>query len=113
MYKLMIFFQTPKDPDRFQRNWQIFLGMVEKLPGVQGEVITRFEKPLYGGIPFHMLHEVYFETREALDEALKSTAGQAAGMFLQNVTGGRVSILAAEHQFAKPEDFKRRKNTPA
>jgi uncharacterized protein (TIGR02118 family) len=113
MVKLIVFFQPPKDPDRFQRNWQIFLGMVEKLPGVQGEVITRFEKPLYGGIPFHMMHEVYFDSREALDEALTSMAGQAAGQFLQNVTNGRISILVAEHQFAKPEDFKRKKSLPS
>jgi len=112
MYKLIIFFQPPLDADRFQRNWQIFLGMAEKLPGLKSEVITRFGQQVYGGVPFSMMHELIFDSPEDLNAALQSPAGQAAGQYIQNVTSGRLSIVMAEHQVATPEQFGKDRGSP-
>jgi hypothetical protein len=44
-----------------------------------------------------MIHELYFDTPDDLQAALGSPAGQAAGRKLQDITGGKFSLLFADH----------------
>ena len=43
--------------------------------------------------------------RAALDAALQSEEGQAAGAFLHQFTGKRFTMLISEHKEAVPEEF--------
>lgn len=109
MYKLVILFEHPLDEEEFQMNWQKFMGLAEKLPRLKREVVSRVQEVVYApdGRQYTRLHELLFDSRDALEAALRSQAGQLAGQFLQAFTQGRMVLLTAEHMEAFEKDFKK------
>jgi uncharacterized protein (TIGR02118 family) len=119
MHKLIVLFETPDNgravtyynEQTFQLNWQKFLGLAERMPGLRRETVSRVERVLFGESEggYALVHELLFDSKEALEAAMQSPEGQAAGTFLQSFTSGRVMLLLAEHMEAGAGDF--RKNT--
>jgi len=116
MHKLIVLFEPPDygravtyhDEQAFQLGWQKFLGLAEKMPGLRRETVSRVERVLFGKPEggHVLLHELLFDSKEALEAAMQSPEGQAAGTFLQSFTGGRVMLLLAEHMEAGAGDFR-------
>jgi uncharacterized protein (TIGR02118 family) len=102
MYKLVILIETPNDlslRDRsFDDRWPQFLHLVEQIPGLQREATSRVDQVVYGKGEISMIHELYFESLEELQQGMTSPAGQEAGRVLQEMTGGRVTLLFADHK---------------
>lgn len=109
MYKLIILFDEPLEAGDFQRDWQKFMGLAEKMPRLRREVVSRVQEAVYApkGASFTRMHELIFDSRDALEAALASPAGMEAGQFLQAFTGGRMILLTAEHMQAEEEDFRK------
>jgi len=110
MYKFTIFFYPPLSNQDFnQEGWQKFMGLAEKMPGLRRETVSDIDEFLHGsqGHRYAKIHEFYFDTRKALDAALQSEEGQAAGAFLHQFTAKRFTMIIAEHKEALPEEFKR------
>ena len=118
MHKLIVLFETLDNgravtyhnEQAFQSGWQKFLGLAEKMPGLRRETVSRVEQMLFGKSEggYVLLHELLFDSKEALEAAMQSPEGQAAGAYLQSFTGGRVVLLTAEHLEAGEEDFVKR-----
>lgn len=114
MHKLIIIFDQPADLYEFSMNWQIFLRYAEQMPGLRRETVSLVEETLYGKgrlRPFK-IHELHFDDRAALDAALASDAGQQAGEWLHQFTGGNFTLLIAPHQTASEKDFKKKLAPP-
>lgn len=111
MQKLVILFESPENGQAFQLGWQKFLGLAEQLPGLRRETVSRVAHKLFGKPEgeISLIHELLFDSKEALEAALASPEGQAAGAFLQSFTGGKVVLLIAEHLEAGEKDFAKRK----
>jgi uncharacterized protein (TIGR02118 family) len=111
MYKMVILFEHPLDEQEFQENWQKFMGLAEKLPRLRREIVSRVDQTVHGtdGKQITRIHELIFDSKDALDAAMGSPAGQLTGQFLQAFTLGRFVLLTAEHMEAEEKDFK--KNT--
>lgn len=109
MYKLIILFDQPDDPTTFGRNWEIFLRMAEQMPGLRRENTSRIDRVIFGGRKMrpHMIHEFHFDDRAALDAALASDAGQQAGEWLHQFTGGNFVLLSAPHHEATENEIKK------
>lgn len=109
MYKMVILFEQPLDEQNFQDNWQKFMGLAEKLPRLRREIVSRVEQVVHApdGRQYTRIHELVFDSRDALETALQSKAGQAAGQFLQAFTFGRMVLLTAEHMEAGEKDFRK------
>jgi uncharacterized protein (TIGR02118 family) len=108
MYKLTVFFYPPMPEQKFdQQGWQKFMGLAEKMPGLQRETVSDVQESVFGHQAFIKIHEFHFNSRQALEEALQSEEGQAAGAWLHQFTGKRFSMLIAEHKEALPQDFHR------
>ena len=109
MQKLIIFFYPPLPEQEFdQQGWQKFMGLAEKMPGLRRETVSDVNELIYGqGRSYAKIHEFYFDSREALNAALQSDAGQAAGAFLHEFTRKRFMMMVAEHKEALPEEFMR------
>ena len=115
MHKLIVLFETPDNgravtyhnEQTFQLNWQKFLGLVEKMPGLRRETVSRVERMLFGKSEGELvlIHELLFDSKEGLEAAMQSPEGRAAGAYLQSFTGGRVVLLTAEHLEAGEKDF--------
>ncbi|MCF6278516.1 MAG: EthD family reductase [Anaerolineales bacterium] len=109
MYKLTIFFYLPLPgkEDEFQSGWQKFMGLAEKMPGLRRETVSDVEQLVFGSQGHHVIkiHELYFDSRKALNTALQSAEGQTAGNWLHHFTGKRFTLLIAQHKEALPEEF--------
>ena len=97
MHKLIILISVPPDDPRFEGGWPDFLHAAEQMPGLVRETSSRVSHVLYGAKDVHMVHELHFETRQALEAALQSEHGRSAGRILQRITGSRMALLFADH----------------
>ena len=109
MYKLVVLFEQPLDEMEFQENWQIFMGLAEKMPRLRKEIVSSVQQMVVApdGRQYSRIHELLFDSRDALEAALQSKAGQEAGQFLQSIAYGRMVLLTAEHMEAGEKDFKK------
>jgi uncharacterized protein (TIGR02118 family) len=98
MYKLVILIQPLEDWEAFEAEWPRFLHMIERLPGLQREAISRVENFLYGDSAVTQMHELFFDTYAQAESAMASSQGQAAGRLLQEMTGGRMALFISEHK---------------
>jgi len=111
MYKLVIIFLPPLAWAAFDEGWQKFLGLAEQMPGLRKETVSDMEELVFGPVSmnYKKIHELYFDSREDLESALNSEAGQKAGRWLQSFTQGRFLLMIAKHMDATPEEFKKQK----
>jgi len=107
MYKMIILFEQPLEEALFQENWQKFMGMAEKMPRLRREVVSRIDQLVYSkdGKQYNRIHELIFDSRDALEIALRSEPGKMSGKFLQEFTRGRIVIFTSEHLEADEKDF--------
>jgi uncharacterized protein (TIGR02118 family) len=115
MYKLVILFMQPVVRANFDQGWQKFLSLVEQMPGLKKEAVADVEQIVFGPsfCNFKKIHELYFDSRESLEEALASEAGQQAGQWLHSFTQGKFASLVVRHMEATPDQFKRQVKGPA
>jgi len=97
MHKLLILITVPPDDDLFDLHWPEFLRVAEGMPGLVRETTGRVNFRLYGDIDARMVHELHFNSLQALEAAMRSEAGVNAGKVLQRITGGRFTLLFADH----------------
>ncbi|RME07570.1 MAG: hypothetical protein D6803_03615 [Anaerolineae bacterium] len=97
MHKLIILIGEAAERAEFHAQWPRFLRRAEQMPGLLREASVQVEARLYGPWDVRMIHELYFESRQALDAAMRSLVGKTAGATLQDITGGRFTLLIAEH----------------
>jgi uncharacterized protein (TIGR02118 family) len=109
MYKLVILFLPPFAWATFEKGWQKFLGLAEQMPGLRKEAVGDIDELVFGppNMNYKKVQELYFDSREDLEAALKSEEGQKAGQWLHSFTQGRFLLMIAKHMEAKPEEFKK------
>ena len=114
MYKLVILFLPPFAWASFESGWQKFLGLAEQMPGLRKEMVGDVDELVFGppNMNYKKIHELYFDSREALETALKSEEGQKAGQWLHSFTQGRFILMVAKHMEATPEEFKKQNQEP-
>jgi uncharacterized protein (TIGR02118 family) len=110
MYKLVILIEMPDDLS-FDDHWPQFLHLVEQIPGLKREATSRVDRVVYGKGEFSMIHELYFESSEEMQRGMASPAGQEAGRVLQEMTGGRVTLLFADHKQDELENIHKHRRT--
>ena len=98
MQKLIILIGPVADTLSFSEGWPEFLHHAEDMPGLIREAAIRVYASLYGDQDIRMIHELFFETQDALEQALAAPQGRLAGYLLQKITGGQVTLLTAEHK---------------
>lgn len=98
MHKLVILIEPPEDYADFEETWPQFLHLAERMPGLRRESTSRVDGVLYGSVDYAIIHELYFDSLVAIQEAMSSPEGQAAGELLQRMTAGRMTLLYADHK---------------
>ena len=107
MHKLIILIGPIADTLEFSEGWPEFLHHAEEMPGLIREAAIRVQATLYGDQDISMIHELFFETQEALENALAAPQGRLAGYILQNITEGKVTLLTAEHKEDNIENLRK------
>jgi uncharacterized protein (TIGR02118 family) len=112
MYKLVILIEDAQAA-AFDAAWPQFLHLVEQMPGLQRETTSRVNHILYGNIACSMIHELYFDSLEALQAAMATPVGNQAGQLLQQMTDGKVSLLIGDHHADDLENIRRHRASNA
>jgi uncharacterized protein (TIGR02118 family) len=107
MHKLVIMVELMQDETRFDEMWPEFLHVSERMPGLVKEATCRVESTLYGSYQPILLHELYFESVSDIKEAMSSPEGRTAGELLQQMTGGNLSLIIADHKEDAIENIRR------
>jgi uncharacterized protein (TIGR02118 family) len=97
MYKLVILIEPQDHSMEFDRRWPEFLAAAERLPGLRREVTSHVDRVLSGAMSAHMVHELHFDSLKAAGAAMASPEGQAAGALLQEISGGKVTLMLGDH----------------
>lgn len=96
--KLVALYKEPADPSAFDEAYfNSHLPLIEKVPGLQKTVVTRFTRTIMGN-GFYMMAEMYFADNETLKAAMKSPEMAAAGENLNSFAEGLVTLMFAEEQ---------------
>lgn len=107
MHKLVILIEGAALPENFEDNWPQFLHLAEQMPGLQREVTSRVQHILSGSQNYILIHELFFETLDALQTAMASPFGRQAGQELQQMTQGKVVLLVGDHNEDEMENIRR------
>ncbi|MQC25875.1 MAG: hypothetical protein DWG76_00280 [Chloroflexi bacterium] len=97
MYKLIILIESEAIREELERRWPEFLAVAEQMPGLLRETTSRVDRVVHGGYGAQLVHELFFESLKAAAEAMGSPEGERAGQLLQEISGGKVSLLLADH----------------
>ena len=107
MHKLVIMVEQLQDEAQFDELWPEFLHVSERMPGLIMEATCRVESNLYGSYQPALLHELFFESVDDIKHAMRSPEGRTAGELLQRMTGGRMSLIIADHKEDNIENIRR------
>ena len=111
MHKIVILITVPPDDDDFEAQWPEFLRQAEQMPGLLRETTSRVHFQVYGDVDCRLIHELHFNSLQALEAAMQSDQGKRTGMILQKITGGRFSLFFADHHEDDIENLGRQEQT--
>ncbi|MCI0713272.1 MAG: EthD family reductase [Chloroflexi bacterium] len=93
MVKLVILYKHPKDEDAFEQGYVNSLALLEKMPGIIRQQANIVLGNPEGRSPYYRILELYFDSYDNLDAALRSPEGVAAGRLLMSFAGDLVELL--------------------
>lgn len=96
--KLVALYKQPPDPEAFdQAYFNAHLPLLNKVPGLQKTVLTRFTRTLMGE-GLYMMAEMHFLDENALKGALRSPEMGAAGENLNSFAAGLVTLMFGQEE---------------
>jgi uncharacterized protein (TIGR02118 family) len=98
VHKLIVLFKATNDPTHLETQWSgRFVPLAERMPGIRRVSVTRILGGASEAPEFHLIHEFYFDSLEALQHAMASEEGQKAGQALMSFAKDSATIMLAEH----------------
>ena len=98
MYKLIALFTQPADTGVFETRWSHeFVPLAEKMPGLRRATDGRIEGGPAGPSPYYLVHEFYFDDKDALVAAMTSPEGKSSARCLMEFAPKDVTLVFAEH----------------
>lgn len=97
MHKMILLFKAPPDIESFEAAFAAqHVPAITSMPGMLRVTVTRGIAGPRGPSPYHLIHELYFESLESMRAALESPEGRNAGATLMAVARDCVEIMFAE-----------------
>jgi uncharacterized protein (TIGR02118 family) len=109
MHKLVILIEEVENWRDFENLWPEFLHQAEEMPGLRREATSHVEEFIFGAKPVVQVHELFFDSLEAAQQAMVSPSGRAAGRLLQQMTRGNLTLFFAEHKEDELENIRKYK----
>ena len=98
MHKLIVLFSHPPDIDEFEKRWSHdFVKLAERMPGLRRVAVSHLEGGPAGPAPYYLVHEFFFDDRNATIAAMASREGTAAADCLMSFAAEVVTLMFAEH----------------
>ena len=99
MYKLIALYKQPENKAAFDEHYeQIHTPLARKMPGLKRLEVSKIYGSPMGDSPYYLLAELYFESKEALNQSMQSPEGKAAAKDLMGFAGHLVTMMLGEVQ---------------
>jgi uncharacterized protein (TIGR02118 family) len=96
MVKLIALYKKPDDIESFDKHYaEVYAPLVKKLPGLRKTEVAKITGSAIGETPNYLICEMYFDSKDALDAALASASGRAAGKDLMSFAANYVTLMYA------------------
>jgi uncharacterized protein (TIGR02118 family) len=97
MVKLIALYKKPESIEDFDRHFfSTHLPLVRRYPGVRHVEVIRVSGAPIGEAKFHLLEELTFDTRDAMDAALASKEGKAVTRDLMTFAAEWITVFHGE-----------------
>jgi len=94
MIKLVALYRTPPDPAAFDTHYDtVHTPLLRAFPGLRKLEITRITGAPIGTTRYHLLSEMYFDSKDAMDDALASPQGKAVARDLMGFAADLVTVF--------------------
>lgn len=94
MVKFLVLYDTPDDPEAFERHYRdVHIPLTKKLPGLRRYTIGRHATPIRGGAPYYLVAELEWDNMDALRKAFQSPEGQATAQDVPNLARSGVRSM--------------------
>ncbi len=97
MVKLIALYKKPSDTQAFDEHYKNkHTPLVQKMPGLKKLEVSKITSAIGGEAKFYLLAEMYFDDEDALNAAMASPEGKAAGKDLMDFAGDIVQMMVGE-----------------
>lgn len=97
MIKLIALFRKPADTAEFDKHYnEVHTPLVKKYPGMRKLEITRITGAPIGETKYHLLCEMYWDSKDDMDKALASPEGRAVAKDLMSFGADLVTVFFGE-----------------
>ena len=97
MTKLIALYRKPPDVAEFDKHYtETHTPLVRQYPGLRKLEITRIMGAPIGDTKFHLMCEMYFDSKDAMDAALASKEGKAVARDLMSFAADVVTVFIGE-----------------
>jgi uncharacterized protein (TIGR02118 family) len=94
MVKLVALYKRPVDTAEFDRHYDtVHTPLVQKYPGLRKFETTRLTGAPLGEARYHLMAEMSFDSKDAMDAALASPEGKAVARDLMSFASGIVTVF--------------------
>jgi len=95
MIKLVALYKRPSDPAEFDAHFGgVHLPLIRKIPGLRRLEVTHITGAPIGESAYHVMAELYFDNRDAMDRAVATPEGKA---LLRDVMHFAANLITAFH----------------
>jgi uncharacterized protein (TIGR02118 family) len=99
MIKLIALFRRPSDTTDFDKHYDtVHTPLVKNYPGLRKLEITRITGAPIGETKFHLMAEMYFDDKDAMDRALASSEGKAVTRDIMSFAADIITVFHGEVQ---------------
>ncbi|MFD1739766.1 EthD family reductase [Bacillus salitolerans] len=98
MVKLIALYKHPEDKAAFDEHYfNTHMPITSKIPGLQKSVVTKVVgSPMGGEGKYYLMCEMFYDSHDALKEAMKTDEARASGKDLMKFAGELVTLMIGE-----------------
>ena len=97
MIKLITLYRNPSDTAEFDKHYfDVHVPLIRKFPGLRRLEVTRVTGAPIGEAKFHLMAEMYFDTKDGMDAALASQEGKAVTRDIMSFAADVITVFHGE-----------------
>jgi uncharacterized protein (TIGR02118 family) len=98
MFKMIALYKQPKDKEQFDAHYYgTHVPLTEKIPGLRKITVTKITgTPMGTESEYYLLCEMYYDSREAFQEAMKTKEAKASAKDVMSFAGDLVTFMVGE-----------------
>ncbi|QHE52740.1 EthD family reductase [Pontibacillus sp. HMF3514] len=98
MIKMIALYKHPEDKEAFDEHYFNTHGpLTAKIPGLRDMKVTKMHgSPMGGEAKYYLMAEMYYDSMEAFQEAMKTDEAKASGKDVMSFAGDLVTMMIGE-----------------